>query len=125
MKSKVFTILADDLNNNEINEVNCSIVVGNYTKRGEQIIENEVYYPLQIKITNFSESKIGFITLSNEREEEVYIQNPQWFEFIPIEKQSFANNSNTEKTSKILIKKIIGEPTVNKPVEIVCIGYRK
>lgn len=122
MKSKVFTIPASGINS-AIQQVDVSLFVGSYVIDGEVKTENSTYYPIQIFIKNNSGVKIGFLTFSSEKEETIYNQNPDWFQWIPIEDKSFANNLNVGRVKKVHINKL-STSTANGEVELVCMEYK-
>jgi len=123
MKSKIFYIAASGLNSGVVQEVDVRLYVDNYVIDGQQYVEDAYYYPLEIAIINDSNSDVEFIVLSEEREEKLYTNKPEYFDFIPLENYSRYVSSEQAKTYKVLIRKT--NSIAAYPIQIRCIGYRK
>lgn len=123
MKSKVFVIPASGLNSN-IEEIDVSLFVDEYLIDGTSVVENARYYPSQIVIDNYSETTIGFVLLSDSREQELSIQKPEYFDFIPIRAKTTFNNPKLTKASKLIIKKL-SLSSMSENIIVSCIGYHK
>lgn len=123
MKSTSYYIPASGINSS-IQEVDVSLFVDQYIIDGDIVSEQCLYYPAEIRINNSTGCNIGFVTLSNDREKEIFLQKPEWYHFIPIPNGLYTINNFTEKT-KIIIFKRLDTVQALKGIIMHCIGYRK
>lgn len=122
MKSKYFKITPIEINNDEIHRIDLNIFISSYIYKHQTITENKKYYPSQVTIKNRSGIRIGVIAFSNCRDKELFCQNPEFFDWIPIDGRMILGGEKGERIETLLIKKWDSNVAI-KDIEIICLGY--